>query len=106
MVLFCSSLAYGSQTITATSRGNICPRSTVEGKVTTVDIETGDITIQTLKGETKVLKAVETTSFRIPGMNKDQLKNNSAVTKAITNAEAKVQYCTKDSTVTELKVTK
>ena len=52
MVLFCSSMAFGSQTITATSRGNICPRSTVEGKVTTVDIETGDITIQTLKGET------------------------------------------------------
>ena len=79
-----------------------CPSASVDGKITFLDIESGDITVDDKKkGETK-LKAVDRTRYRIPDVKKADL----ALRQVKVDQEAKVTYCRDSAEIVEIKVKK
>ena len=104
LFLVCAGWALGSGTITSGSRGyDNCPISTFEGRITGVNLESGELSLMSPKKRAKKFRVNDQTSYRIPGVNKQLLKE-APLTRLRTDSEAKIAYCSNTESVLEVKV--
>ncbi|MBK9167704.1 MAG: hypothetical protein IPM24_09595 [Bryobacterales bacterium] len=79
-----------------------CPTASVDGKITFLEIESGEVTVDDKKKGATKLKASDRTRYRIPGVRKEDL----ALRQVKVDQEAKVTYCRDSTEIVEIKVKK